>query len=352
MIKKIIALGLVAVSMSITTPAFADYTFIVPQKPGGGTSVWATIVAKELEKFLGEKIIIQHIPGANDIPGFNKFHNDLRFDDKTIMVSHGGNGESYLVGDVDYDYYQYDPIGMMNLTIVNAHRNDFDPFGGTIKFSAGSGMNPDMMSHLLMIGGPELTIKQAQDMFASNYKFIKGMSGGERRLSYERGELTVTRDSTAAYKKYYTNKDFSVVWYSHGIFNLTTGKVESDPNFLDQSFAQVFERKWSVAPSGEFYDAYILLRNFRDVMQKALWVNKNNPNTEKLQAAMQAMINDPASRAEIEKNAGEYPWIVGNDVVIALDQLRSQIKPKVLSNLVNFLQFTGTPAIYKENLIK
>ena len=25
------------------------------------------------------------------------------------MVSHGGNGVSYLVDDVDYNYYEYDP---------------------------------------------------------------------------------------------------------------------------------------------------------------------------------------------------------------------------------------------------
>ena len=35
--------------MLFATPAMADYTFVVPQKPGGGTSVWAQIVAVELE---------------------------------------------------------------------------------------------------------------------------------------------------------------------------------------------------------------------------------------------------------------------------------------------------------------
>ena len=63
--KKLI-MGLVA-SVIIATPALADYTFVVPQKPGSGTSVWTSIVAKELEKHLGEPIKIVHIPGANDI---------------------------------------------------------------------------------------------------------------------------------------------------------------------------------------------------------------------------------------------------------------------------------------------
>ena len=347
--KKVI-LGAIA-SMFIAGQAMADYTFIVPQKPGSGTSVWTAIVAKELEKYLGEPIVIRHIPGANDIPGFNKFHNELRNDPKTVMVSHGGNGESYLVDNVDYDYYQYDPIGMMNLTIVNGHRKDSNPEQG-IKFSAGSGMDPDMMSHLLMIGGPNLTIAQAKELFNTKYKYIKGMSGGERRLGYERGELTVTRESTAAYKKYYTDKDYSTIWFSHGVFNLATGKVEADPNFPGKSFSEVFKARWGVAPSGEFYDSYLLLRNFRDVMQKALWVNKGNPNTAKLRDAFVKMSQNAESMAVIYEQTGKYDWVIGEDMVKALDILRKQIQPKAYADLVDFLKFTGKPAEYKQNLIK
>jgi tripartite-type tricarboxylate transporter receptor subunit TctC len=61
--KKIIAtLALIFAASS----ASADYTMIVPQKVGGGTSVWAEIVAKELEKHLGEPIVIDYRPGARD----------------------------------------------------------------------------------------------------------------------------------------------------------------------------------------------------------------------------------------------------------------------------------------------
>ena len=112
--KKFILTLLLAVSL----PAMAEFRMIVPQAAGNGTAVWADVVARHLEKQLGERIVIQHIPGAKDIPGFNEFHNKLRFDDKTIMVSHGGNGIGYLVDKVDYDYKYYDSIGMMNLNIV------------------------------------------------------------------------------------------------------------------------------------------------------------------------------------------------------------------------------------------
>ena len=94
----------VAAAAMLATSAVADYTFVVPQRAGQGTTVWAEIIAKELEPFLGESITIKMLPGARDIPGFNEWHNEMRDDDKTVMVSHGGNGVSFLQENVDYDY--------------------------------------------------------------------------------------------------------------------------------------------------------------------------------------------------------------------------------------------------------
>lgn len=66
MFKKLLLTATLTLGMA--TSALADFTMVVPQKPGGGTSVWAEIVAGQLEKFLGEKIVIKHYPGARDIP--------------------------------------------------------------------------------------------------------------------------------------------------------------------------------------------------------------------------------------------------------------------------------------------
>ena len=48
-----------------TTVAHADYTMVVP-KSGGGTSVWAEIVAKELEKY-PEKTLRSNISPEQEI---------------------------------------------------------------------------------------------------------------------------------------------------------------------------------------------------------------------------------------------------------------------------------------------
>ena len=134
---KSLLLGAIA-SVFMVTQAMADYTLIVPQAPGKGTSVWGEIIAKNLEKFIGEPVVVRHIPGARDIPGFNKFHKSLRFNDKTIMVAHGGNGVSYLLDKIDYNYFDYELIGSMNNDIVLGKQAGKDEKSGTWTIAGGS----------------------------------------------------------------------------------------------------------------------------------------------------------------------------------------------------------------------
>ena len=59
-------------------------------------------------------------------------------------------------------------------------------------------------------------MEQAKEIFSNDYVYVKGLSGGERRLAFKRGELNVTRESTAAYNKYYTGKDYSTMVFHKG----------------------------------------------------------------------------------------------------------------------------------------
>ena len=223
----------------LTTVAKADYTLVVPQKPSGGTSVWSQIVVAEWEKHLGEKIIIKYLPGARDQMGPNKFQNKLRFDDKTILVSHGGNGISYLIEPVEYNYLDWDSIGHMNLNIiVGAQEQIANRCCQKIKFSAGSGMIPEIMAITMLMAGPEMDPYKA---FNEYITFVKGMSGSERRLAFIRGDLTATRENPAAYKKHVLpliEQGKAYTWFHHGILNMETGNHENDPNFTEPTFEQ------------------------------------------------------------------------------------------------------------------
>jgi hypothetical protein len=352
--KKVLAGMLLAVAGI----AHADYKMIIPQEAGAGTSVWASIIAKHLEPKLGEKIVLVHIPGARDIPGFNKFHNELRKDPKTIMVSHGGNAESFLTEKVDYNYKDYEPIGGMNLSIVTAYRSNFDPYANdaVVKFAAGSGNNPDMMAFTLLMCGELPTIDAYLDCYKKKATFVKGMNSGERRLSFMRGELNATRESTAAFIKHVQpmiDKGEAKLWFSHGVLDLTTGKVGIDPNYPQAgSLEQVYRAKYGKAPKGPLYDSYILVKQYRDVLQKALWMDKGNPNATKVRASLVAMINDPEAMKDIERDAGKYGWMIGKDLTDAVAVLNKLTKEKTLKDLVRWQsEAYGVVAVYKPEIV-
>jgi len=345
---------LAAMAMIVSLPASAAYQMIIPQEAGGGTSVWASIIAKHLEKHLGEEIVLTHIPGARDIPAFNKFHNELQNDDNTIMVSHGGNAESYLIEEVDYNYKEYEPIGGMNLSIVTAVRTGVDLKKDHIKFSSGSGNNPDVMAFTLLACGELPTMDDYVACFKDHVTFVKGMKSGDRRLAFMRGELNTTRESTAAFIKHVQpliDKGEAELLFSHGVLDLNTGKVGADPNFAVGSFDQAYRAAWGKDPAGPMYDAYILVKQYRDALQKALWMRKGNPNAPKVQAALEAMLADPEAQAAIEKKAGKYGWNVGNDLLKAVDILQGLTTSQALKDLVKFQsEALGVKAVYKANI--
>ena len=338
----------------LTTVAKADYTLVVPQKPSGGTSVWSQIVVAEWEKHLGEKIIIKYLPGARDQIGPNKFQNELRFDDKTILVSHGGNGISYLIEPVEYNYFDWDSIGHMNLNIiVGAQEQVANRCCQDIKFSAGSGMIPEIMAITMLMAGPEMDPYEAFNKYIT---FVKGMSGSERRLAFIRGDLTATRENPAAYKKHVMpliEKGVAATWFHHGILDTESGNHQDDPNFTEPTFEQLYFNMYGVSAEGDFYDAYKLVKSWRDSIQKAFWVNKGNPNKQKLIDALNKMIADPESVAAIEKKVGKYEWKVGQDGNETVTVLKSFITPGALKTLVDFADVElGLNSVYKESLLQ
>ena len=348
--KKMFKKTMLAVLFTaIATASYADYTMIVPQKVGGGTSVWAEIVSKQLEKHLGEPVVIVHSPGARDIPAFNDFETTYQYDNKTIMVSHGGNGESFLAEEVLYNYANYRPIGMMNLDIIVAKLKDADM--SNITFGAGSGMTPEAMAIAMLQCGPS-DMEATLECWKNTVSWVKGFNGGERRLAFKRGELNATRESPAAYKKHVEPNEEAELWFTHGIAGPNGTRLD-DPEYPGARFEEVYNAKWGVAPSGPVYEAYQLVRAFRDGFQKALWVGKDNPNADTIIAAMQAMVNDPESVAAIEKNAGKYPWIIGEDATAHTANILSLVTEQPLRDLVTFSNSAlGLASVYKPELIQ
>ncbi|WP_287061774.1 hypothetical protein [Algoriphagus sp.] len=116
-------------------------------------------------------------------------------------------------------------------------------------------------------------------------------------------------------------------WFHHGLLDVATGNHVKDPNFTEPTLEALYEERWGVAPSGDFYDAYKLVKSWRDALQKAFWVNAGNPNKDKLVDALNKMLMDPDSVAAIEKKVGKYEWRTGVDGDNAVKTLKTFITP-------------------------
>ena len=349
-----LAFGLIGTT---TAGSKGDIIFMVPQKPGKGTSQWTEIVVNELRKtpaMQDYNLVIKYYPGARDMAGPNRFHTRERHRDNVVLVSHGGNGISFVQENVKYDYTQYDSICHQNLNIIVAKQLGLNEDDG-LAFASGSGMVPEAMAIVMMIGGPGKTVDEYIAIFQDKVTWVNGL-GGQRRLAFARGELGATRENPAAYKSKVEPliaEGKAVTWFHHGVLDIATGKHVDDVNHAGLRFEEVFKAKWGVYPSGDFYDAYTMIHTWRDSIQKALWVNKGNPNTEILRTACTQMANNPESAQIFEKKIGKYDWIIGNDGNKTVEILMGLTTEPALRALVKFnTEALGLKSVYKPNLVK
>ncbi len=324
-----------------------SFTFISPQKPGSGTSQWTDIIARELQNHLD--VDVRYYPGARALPAPNDFQENLRFDNSQAIVTNGGNGISYVLEETaKYKYSDWDSVGMMNLNIIVSKRKDSDK----IVFASRAGRTPDAMGIALLLCGPNKSVEQYTTCFKDNVTWVKGMSQGEIRLAFRRGELTVDRENPAAYKKHVESNPDMEVWFHHGILQ-PDGSHADDPNHLGFLLEDLYTKKWGVKPEGRFYNSYKLIKSYRDSIQKAIWVNKDNPYRDELILALKKMINDPKSKEAIEKKVGKYDWVIGDDGNDQIETLKRFVTKDALVDLVKFSkEALGMNSTYKIHLLK
>jgi hypothetical protein len=192
--------------------------------------------------------------------------------------------------------------------------------------------------------------------FKQKVVIVRAMTTAERRLAFQRGELTATRENPAAFKKYVTpmsDKGDARLWFHHGIFDLATGHHKDDVNFPAAQFETLFEKRWGAKPDGDFYAAYKLMKSFRDVLQKALWVRTGNPNVERLRNVLRQVATDQQSKAAIQESVGDYDWVIGKEANAYRDMLMGLITEPALKTLVEFnSEALGLPSRFKPELVR
>ena len=331
--------------------AQAEYRMIVPDAPGSGGATWAAVVAKHLGRYTDEPIVLQHVPGARNIPGMNQWHKEFRFDNKTMVVSFGSHAVNFLLEPVDYNFNDYEAIAMENSDIIIGHNKSHDPKTQINKFGGGNALI-DALGVALMICGPQPSTDAYLTCWRERMIWVNGVAGNQIRHMYLRGELNITRDPPASWLRFYEKEPNTSVWFTHGLRDLKTGSQVENPNYSGKRFEDVYRKTWGADPRGDLFETYHLGRTFNNVLQKVIWVNRGNPNANKLRDAVRRMQADPEAMAALEKESGRYEWIVGDRANQIRKDLNAMITEKRLVTLVRwYKEAYNTNSVYKPGLI-
>ena len=255
---------------------------------------------------------------------------------------------------MEYDYRNWDAIGVQLLDIFVGKRKDWNPKDGGMVFGNDHAAGDVTGMVLMYCGNLDGKIASYKKCVDEDMKYVKGVNDKQGTLMFANGEFNVFRGNPTAWTKKIKKFEHGELWFTQGVYDPSKKKIVTNPNAKGYDFDTVFEKTWGEKPGGELYAAYRLVQFQNDSLQKGLWVNKDAPHRDILVKALKKMLADPESRAIIAKaSGGDYQWAIGEQAdQIVLDQ-RKQYTEKKLKDLVWwFNNIFGWKAEFKPELLK
>jgi tripartite-type tricarboxylate transporter receptor subunit TctC len=308
-------------------------TIINDTAPGSSSDIFARMYAKHLADHLPGKpnVIVESKPGGGETIAPNYVYAS-KPDGQTLLILVGGIGMNQLLG---VKAAKFDILKMPAIIAVG---------GGAIYFAkAGLADKPE---DLLKAKG----LKFGQSPASSSFIFVAAkellkiptdkvvlayQGGGEARRAFLAGEINVTADSALVYSEAIAPlvkaKEASMLFQS-GVVD-DKGELVKDPVLPSEipTISEVYQKLYNKAPSGIAWDAIKGMVAATRTYDKALLLPPGTPaNIVKAYwDAGQAMLNDPAFRADADKLAGPTArWVVGEAVDKAI-KLNFSIRPEV-----------------------
>jgi hypothetical protein len=305
--------------------AYSAYQIVAPTKAGTGSSIWAQTIANELSKYLDERVIVKHIPGAKGQLGVNEFNNKYKKDPKTMLLSIGSNANKVLLFDLNYDFKSWDPILIQPYNIVTSIWKSYDIKAGVNNIADCGGCLPETLAWAMLAGWDKVNL-------------VKKMPAMQAKAAFLRKELNYIREPSSRHLKdtvKLVNEGKVKRLFHHGLINSKNLKVEADPNWPDTpTFIELYKKVHNTEPSGPLFDAYKLAHLWRDGLQKVIFVHKNNPHFAKISSAFNKMITNRSSIKHLESKLGRYPFVIGKNAKSYLNQIHMQTKKSDLEALV------------------
>jgi tripartite-type tricarboxylate transporter receptor subunit TctC len=296
-------------------------TLVVPFAAGGGTDIWARLIATALPPLLPGRpnIQVQNLPGGEGIPGNNRFAQQDPSNGARILV---GTGSSYipsLLGEkgVDYDFKTFVPLisngtgSVLYVTKASGIKTVDDLFtpGANLRYGG------------ISATGSDLGALVSFDLLKLPVKATFGFEGrGPVALALQRGELTIDHQTTSVYNqsvKPEVAKGNAIPLMSYGVLDPATGKIVRDPNFPDlPTVPEVYEKHYGSAAAGAAYEAYLIFGVALYAFEKTLWAKPDTPAaiTQPYVDAVAGLNGDAKFQQSRTAALGQYPLVKGSEV--------------------------------------
>ncbi len=330
--KRMLSLALLgaAVALSGAAPA-ADFAgkrieWIIPFPEAGGTDVWARFFVDPLSRELPGKptIIIRNVPGGGSITGANQFAQRAKPDGLMLLGTSASTQIPYLLDDprVKYEYKEWTALLASPTGGVVFVRPDYGVKnvgeikklqGQPLKFGSQGAVSLDLIPLL------------AFEMLGMKVEPVFGMSRGQARLAFERGEAGIDFQTTPAYVKQVmplVQGGKAVPLFSFGVLD-EAGNLQRDPSFRDMPhFGEVYEMVHGKKPSGPAFDAYKSFLQAAFGAQKAIFVPKDTPKDviDAYTQAIERLLKNAEFRKTTEEELGDYEQYTGERTKVLVQQ--------------------------------
>jgi tripartite-type tricarboxylate transporter receptor subunit TctC len=322
-------------------------TIIVPFKEGGGADVYARLFQPYLAKHLpGEPtVIVRNLPGGGSVKGANKFESDAKPDGLTVMACSTSTLVGYLLGGAKA---KYDPLGWRPVIL--------SPRGAIFYTNPNTGVTgKDIVADIkslrkakLAYGAKNPTSSELRGVLGFEMLGIKdvnvvfGLSSGEQRKAFLRGEININYDSAGTYSRKVAKfeKDGKLVPVFTMGYGAADGSIKRDPAYPDMpTISEGYEKLHGKAPSGPAADAYTAFLHMGVTASKSLVLPKGTPDevVDVWVEAAKKVVADPDFRKKAKKVIGAYEQSYGKDAAGVL-KMATGVSPETKAWLKEWIK--------------
>lgn len=315
---------------------------IIPTSPGGGTDLFARLLADGFNEFLagGPTIIPRQMTGGGGQMAGN-WVVEQASKDGTVLLAGTGQGtlrqilrtKGLRTKMSDFDVLVAIPI---TRNVFVAGNKGITKREELAKLQDGDGLYTALVDPIAGI-----TFMLQAGLTNMKLNVIKGYEGGkDRDLAMLRGEIDIIQQISLQYES--TSKLFlrrgAIHLWNDGLLS-RNGEIVRDKGFADiPTFPEAYETAFGEAPSGELFEAYKAMVALVGNAGKTILVSKDAPEEAKvaLRAAVAKMAQDPKySERVMQQNQG-YGLLYGDELESALDRTRT-LSPALIAFLQDYI---------------